>query len=298
MTERYTNTFGELQRWAQRVKVLNRIRPNAIATPLYKLLLPSHRRGIVLLEGVGRLYIDPSSHLGRTILTEGAYEPETVALLHQHIKPGDVVFDIGANEGVMSACAANLVGTTGCVVAIEPQRRLLDILEINLALNSTGTYHIVHGAVSDRDDECVTLSLHPEGNTGASSIVSKYRWNGKKEQVKTYTIEHITKSYRIDHIDFVKIDVEGYEPEVVQALQPLLKDRRIGKALVDYHASILQARGINANAVHEDILRCGYTPLIGSPLGGYVLYSRHYPDILGNRVHSLPPRSELPPKMP
>jgi FkbM family methyltransferase len=272
MADRYTETFRELQRRARRVRALDRVRPKILATPLYKLLLPSHRRGIVQVEGVGRLYIDPGSLLGRMILTEGAYETDTVALFREHVKPGNTVFDIGANEGIMSACAAGLVGADGCVVAIEPQSRLLDLLEINLALNSRGRYHIVHGAVSDRDDDRVTLSLHPEDNTGSSSIVFKYKWSGKNEQVPTYTVEHIAKSYGIDRIDFVKIDVEGYEPEVVRALHPLLDRRRIGKVLIDYHAAILRTRGISSESVHEGILERGYKALLGSPIGGYVLY--------------------------
>jgi FkbM family methyltransferase len=217
---------------------------------------------------VGLLYIDPASHLGQTILSKGAYEPETVAIFREHVKPGNTVFDIGANEGVMSACAATLVGADGCVVAIEPQRRLLDVLEINLALNSTGEYHIVHGAVSDRDDERVIISLFAEGNTGASSIVRKYRWSGKTERVPTYTIERIAKSLNIERIDFVKIDVEGFEPEVVRALHPLFSTRRVGKVLVDYHASILQTRGICSESVHQGIVERGYKALLGSLAGG------------------------------
>lgn len=272
MTDRYTETFKELQLRAQRIRMLDRIRPNILATPLYKLLLPSNRRGIVEIDGVGRLYIDPASHLGRTILSEGTYEPETIGILQEHVKPGNVVFDIGANEGVISVCAANLVGESGCVVAIEPQSRLLDLLEINLALNASGTYHIVHGAVSDRDDDRVTLSLYPEGNTGASSVARKYKWSGKSEGVPTYTVERLAELFEINHIDFVKIDVEGYEPEIVRALHPLLKVRRIGKALIDYHAAILSNRGISPQTIHEGIVEFGYRSLLGSPVGGYVLY--------------------------
>jgi FkbM family methyltransferase len=272
VTEHYATTLQELQRSARRVRPLRRLRPNILATSLRKLLLPSERRGVIQIEGVGKLYVEPVSRLGRAILADGAYEPETVALFHEHVRPGDTVFDIGANEGIMSACAATLVGVGGCVVAIEPQSRLLDVLEINLALNSTGKYHIVHGAISDRDDDRVSVALYAETNPGASSIVRKFRWNTKSEEVPTFTIEHVAKLYGIDRIDFVKIDVEGYEPEVVRALHPLFADRRIGKVLVDYHAAILQARGVTSESVHDGIVERGYKALLGSPAGGYVLY--------------------------
>jgi FkbM family methyltransferase len=269
---RYARTFQELRRYAKRVQKLEFIRPNVLAAPLYRFLLPTQRRGIVLMEGLGRLYVDPMTYLGREILTKGAFEPETTAVFREHIMPGHIVFDVGANEGVMSAFAATLVGKDGCVVAIEPQSRLLDVLEINLALNSSGNYRIVHGAVSDREDDYVAIALFPERNTGGSSIVRKYRWSRKRELVPTFTIEQIAKSFSIDHIDFVKVDVEGYEPEVVRALLPFFGDRRIGKALIEYHAPILRSRGISTEAIHRDILERGYKALLGSPVGGYVLY--------------------------
>jgi FkbM family methyltransferase len=267
--DRYSKTFAALQGQRRSVRLLNCIRPNILATPFYKLMLPSQRRGIVSVDGI-RLYLDPASHLGHTVLTAGCYEPDTVAVLRQHIKPGNVVLDIGANEGVMSAYAASLVGRTGCVVAVEPQSRLLDVLEINLALNSTGSYQVVHGAVSDHDGP-VTVSLSAEGNTGASSIVHKYRWSRKTESVPAYTIEKLAKACNLTSIDFVKIDVEGYEPEVLKSL--LGSSRKIGKVLVDYHTAILENRGINPETPHNNMLKAGYNTLLGSLSGGYVLYA-------------------------
>jgi FkbM family methyltransferase len=172
----------------------------------------------------------------------------------------------------MSACAASIVGARGCVVAVEPQSRLLDLLEINLALNSIDAYQVVHEAVSDVD--YVTLSLSAEGNTGGSSIVRKYRWGGKEERVPVYTVERLAESCGVDRIDFVKVDVEGFEPEVVRSLHPLLDNRRVGKVLVDYHVSILWDRGITAESVHEGIAEPGYMALLGSLAGGYVYYGR------------------------
>jgi FkbM family methyltransferase len=265
----YSETLTALQSQSRIVGLLNRIRPNILAMPFYKLMLPSQRRGIVLVDGV-RLYLDPASHLGHSVLTTGSYEPGTVVILREHINPGDIVLDIGANEGVMSAFAASLVGRTGCVVAVEPQSRLLDVLEINLALNSTGSYHVVHGAVSDQNTP-VTVSLTPEGNTGASSIVRKYRWSRKTESVAAYTIDALAKSHNLNRIDFVKIDVEGYEPEVLKSV--LGSHQKIGKVLVDYHTTVLEQRGINAETLHNDMLKSGYKTLLGSLSGGYVLYA-------------------------
>ncbi len=272
LTDRRRETLERLRQHARRLEPLSHIRPSILATPLYKLLSPSAVRGIVHVDDIGLLYLDPVSHLGRTILTDGVYEPETVSLLHEYIKPGHTVFDIGANEGVMSVCAANLVGPSGRVVAIEPQSRLLDVLEINLSLNATGRYDLIHGAVSDLNGQVVAISLHPAGNTGASSIVRPYRWSSKKEDVPTVTITQVATSLGIDRIDFVKVDVEGYEPEVVKSLRPLLADNRVGNLLIDYHVSILSKRGIDAHVIHDSILDSGYKAVKGTPAGGYVLY--------------------------
>ena len=144
------------------------------------------------------------------------------------------------------------------------------MLEINLALNSTGSYQVVHGAVSDHDGT-VTVSLSAEGNTGASSIVQKYRWSRKTESVPAYTIEKLAKVCNLTSIDFVKIDVEGYEPEVLKSL--LGSRQKIVKVLVDYHTAILESRGINPETPHNNMLKAGYNTLLGSLSGGYVLYA-------------------------
>lgn len=278
MTDHYTNTAEQLRRNERRLRILSRVRPNILAIPFYKMLSPGDRRGIVKVPGIGRLYIDPISYLGRSILRQGIFEPETLALFQRHVKPGDTVFDIGANEGVMSSCAAGLVGPSGCVVAVEPQRRLLDILEINLALNSSGKYHIVHGAISDRDGDKVSISMYPMSMTHHVSIIRHYRWGGKPEEVSTFTVPGIAKSLGIDRINLVKVDVEGYEPEVVRGMYPLLESRRIDTMLIEYHAPILKARGIDPKDIHEGIVSRGYKALVGSVLElgaiGHVFYGQ------------------------
>ncbi len=254
---------SELADKVRRFHFLCRIRPNILATPFYSIVFPERRT--IEHEGL-RLHIDPASHLGRTLLLDGVYESETCEIFRQEISAGDTVLDIGANEGFFSALAATLVGESGCVIAVEPQSRVHDILEINLALNAHCQLLVARKAIAENDGEKLEISLFPRSNTGGSSLVRDYRWGGT-EAVETVTPATLLQQSGRPRFDFVKIDVEGYEPEIVRSL-PLHK---VGKLLVDYHATILRRRGIDPAATDALITRT-HKRVRGSLEGGYALY--------------------------
>lgn len=110
MNASHQNGLAKLEATRERCKWLFRIRPQSLATPLFKLFCPYERRTIVPVEGL-QLYLDPLSHLAGDILSEGTYEASTVALFRDTIRPGDTVLDIGANEGFFSALADGRIGT-------------------------------------------------------------------------------------------------------------------------------------------------------------------------------------------
>lgn len=253
---------------------VSRIRPQALAQPLVKLFAPYERRIIVQLQDGLQLYLDPFSHLGLSILDSGSYEDEIENILRESLRPGNTFLDIGANEGYYSALAARLVGPQGRVIAVEPQSRLLDIIKINLALNGFHGGDIIHAAVALDSGPVVEISLTPFSNTGASSLVNKYSWGGR-EKVSTITGEEIRKTTNVAGLDIVKVDVEGYEPEVVQSLLPLLREKAIGKLLIDYHLSILQKRSIDPRITHEAIIDCNYSVVTEAQgFSGFFLYDR------------------------
>ena len=252
---------------------LFRIRPQSMATPLFKLFSPYERRMIARVDGLS-LFLDPLSHLAGTILSEGTFEADTAAIFRAGIKPGDTVLDIGANEGFFSALAARLAGPAGTVIAVEPQQRLQDVLRINLALNGTGTTHVCQCAIGAESGGTVELSLAPPGNTGSSSILNRYRWGGGVERVPVRSVPEILDELAIDRVDFVKVDVEGYESQVVPSLMPLLEAGRIGTLLLDYHAAILQAAGVDPRMLHAAIVGANYEPVSreDATFSGYILY--------------------------
>lgn len=263
----------ELRQVSRKYGWILRIRPQSLAEPLYRLLGPYERRHIATWRNVN-LFIDPFSHFGQCLFRAGDYESEQCDLLHRLLPPGGCFLDIGANEGIFSALAASIVGQQGRIIAVEPQSRVYDIARINISLNHRGESSVIKACISDVDRGSVVMSLGPVSNTGGSSVVNRYRWSTKTETVETRTLDSIVEDAGCETIDLMKIDVEGYEPEVILSGQRSIKARRFKNLAVDYHRSILVRRGISADATHNSILDAGYEALEGNPsLGGYVVYS-------------------------
>lgn len=268
----YSRNLEVLQTLQRRFKPLRKIRPQSLATPLLKLFSPFERRRIVEING-HRLFLDPLSHLGSEILTKSSYEPEICAVITEHLPVNGAFLDIGANEGFYSSLARLKVGSGGFIAAVEPQSALAGIIEINMLLNGDAPYRIFNAALSDSGGETITLNLHPPSNTGASSLVYRYKWGGGTEDVSTITAEEIFKVCSVDHFDLVKIDVEGFEHIVINALQPLLASHKIRFLMVDYHSSILASQGIDSEEIESAILSHGaMREWAEGKEGGYVLY--------------------------
>jgi FkbM family methyltransferase len=255
---------------AKRAGTLQKVRPNILVAPMLRLL---SERMIIEREGL-RLFVDPTSNLGLMINRYGTYEELTVAIFRNYLRPGDIVLDIGANEGFFAALASSIVGPEGRVIAVEPQTRLHDILEINLALNPGAPCQVIRGVVGEEDGSEAQLHLYPSSNTGASSLVRQPRLGSRTETVRSWTPERIAQTCGLDRFDFIKVDVEGFEPEVARSLIPLLDRGAVRTILMDYHSSILAARGINPDEPHQAIVSRGYRLVEGDPRSEYVVYQR------------------------
>lgn len=261
---------ADLARLHARAQLLRKLRPTVLATAALGLL--SQRR-LVDVEGM-RIMIDPTTHLGNEILSTGTYEPDTVRLFRANVRPGDRVLDIGANEGFFAALAGQLAGPDGQVIAVEPQSRLHEVLEVNLALNAAGRRRIVKRVVGKTDSAVHQIWLFPISNTGASSLIARYRFGAKSEDVREITVATILADSGIDAVDFVKVDVEGFEPEVVASLLPLMQAGKVRTLLLDYHGPILAGRGIDPAPIDASIRASGMTVVEGDVGRGYVLYTR------------------------
>jgi len=234
-------------------KSLLHVRPT-IVVDILKRIFGIQRTVVENSEGL--FWIDPISNMGLGI-KEDIFEIETRAFIKNHLLPGNIFVDVGANEGFYSVIAAKTVTHTGRVIAIEPQTRLIPVIQKNIEINHLLNTSVVHAAVSDGLTAELEIYLSPSTYTGSSSITRRY-FVAQKQKVASKTLETIFDENKIDIAHFIKVDVEGFEPEVIRGAKNLLANHRIQYLFVEFHSSILQARGIDANTLHNFITSFGY----------------------------------------
>jgi FkbM family methyltransferase len=233
-----------------RLKWTYRLRPMVVGAFLADTLAPDRRTVITAKSGL-RFYIDPLSNLGEALVSRGEYEPETEQMFRELLHPGDSFLDVGANEGYFTALAASVVGESGYAAAVEPQGKLCDIIDINVSLNNAKA-SVFHGALGGAKGQECELFLYPSLNTGAASIVRKPKMYRNIE--KTTFIDPVELLGARPFFHLVKVDVEGFEGDVIRSLEPLLRAGKIRVLLLDYHASILSANGVDPKEIESKIL--------------------------------------------
>jgi len=155
------------------------------------------------------LYNKNDKYVGKSIEAYGDYQREELKIFEDYVKEGDTVLDIGANIGTHTLWFANKVGDKGRVLAFEPQRLIFQTLCANMAINSiqnTDCKHMGVGSVQKLIDSPVLDPTKPQ-NFGGFSLED----DRKGDKVAICKIDDIG----LTSCDFIKIDVEGMEPDVL-----------------------------------------------------------------------------------
>lgn len=233
---------------------LTRLRPAELAVAVKRGLC---LRRVVIETPFGKYWIDPISNLGVELCRTGEYEAGLRRKIQQSLRPSATFLDIGANEGYFTVIGARCVRPGGRVVAIEPQRRLLPVIQENLRLNKLCEgIEIVNVAVADKDQE-MELYLAPGTNTGASGLHAG-RALANQQRVAAKTLVSIFDEHDLQFVDFAKIDIEGGEYEAIISSPEIFLTRRIGLLALELHPRQLAARGKNAQDIIEMLAATGY----------------------------------------
>lgn len=191
-------------------------------------------RLVVPVAPGSRMVVDTSDTMGRVLASSGVWEPHVTALLPSLLSPGDVSVDVGAHIGYHALIASRLVGPTGVVYAIEPSPSAFGELEENLALNTSSNVRAVRVAAGSSNARAHLVEA-PAGNTGEVAIRIVEQEAASDGEVDVMPVTSIVEEQDVSRLRLVKIDVEGFEPEVLAGVRPLLERGCSFALIVEVH---------------------------------------------------------------
>ncbi|OUU48003.1 MAG: hypothetical protein CBC12_08970 [Candidatus Puniceispirillum sp. TMED52] len=176
----------------------------------------------------------------------GLFEAAETQLCQKLIKPGDCILDIGANIGYYTKLFAYLTGTTGSVHAFEPDTENLEILYRNVTQETTrGTVDIHAIALGDQTG---TAALYRHaGNAGKHRLYPSIVCQKDPLQIRVERGDN----FNFPPVDFIKIDVEGFEYDALNGLSNTLQSSTSLSILIEFSPISMLEAGVQPQALIE-----------------------------------------------
>lgn len=165
-----------------------------------------------------KLYYERSQHLMFAFKNVLTYEPIIQNKVKHYVHAADLVFDIGGNIGQYTLLFSELVGPAGKVVTLEPDYKNFSFLQFNVNINNLSNVTCLKKGVSHVNE---VIDFYRDTETGGRSgsfikeFVGEY-FTGSMDKVESITFDSLIEKF--GEPDFVKIDVEGFEVNVVKGL--------------------------------------------------------------------------------
>jgi FkbM family methyltransferase len=229
------------------------------------------------------LYNRHDAYIGKSLENYGEFSEGEHDLFRQIVHPGDVAIEVGANIGSLTVPLARLVGSSGRIIAFEPQRSVFQTLCANIALNSLDNVECHWKAVGSAAGEIVVPVLDPSQTTNFGGLgLGEYQ---RGERVPVATID----SLELPRCALLKVDVEGMELEVFRG----------AKRTLDRCQPVLyfeNDRQEKSSALLAFLLECGYRlfwhlPRMFSAGNYYGNAENVFGVIVSVNVLGVPPRS-------
>jgi FkbM family methyltransferase len=221
--------------------------------PTFVAALPGSKMGL-------RFEFNLHHDLAREVYFTGRYDAQEWALIRHFLRPGDTFIDVGANIGYFSLLAADQVGASGRIVAIEADPRIFATLSRISALNPAAPITLKHVAIGAEDG---TLRLagfdDAQDNWGISRVVAENAPPAAGTfEVAARPLDPLLDELGIGTVDLLKMDIEGAEIFALRGMRDGLASGRYRRILLELHPAQLQEHGSSPLEVTRLLLSAGY----------------------------------------
>ena len=188
-----------------------------------KISIDSNTEPIVEVNGY-KLSVNPKDPgISSELLLFKTHEPITTKLISRTLKKGITCLDIGGNLGYYTLLESKIVGNKGKVIVIEPSPENFRYLQKNLKLQDTSNVEAYNFAAGDKNG--YTRFLIYEQSNGCMTIPEgeEAQFPGDVIKVPSKKIDSFLEEIQVNKIDFIRMDVEGYEYHIFQGMKNTLE---------------------------------------------------------------------------
>lgn len=209
--------------------------------------------------------VDLNDANAREYLIRGIFEPEFFSIVSAFLGRGGVFFDVGANFGL---CTFGLIAQLQAVKAsyhlFEANEEICKLLSRSALLHKHTDIHINWCAVSDRPG---TSSLQiVNGEVGQSFISAK-----GCQSVDNLTLDHYFQAHAIEHVNIMKMDIEGYEPLALLGARESLEKGVFGAIYVEVSTSNLARNNFRVTDCLDLLKNSGFELFYCKPADFHIL---------------------------
>lgn len=189
-------------------------------------------------------------------MAQGVYEPEQTAWLKACLSPGDRFVDLGANFGWYTALASTILKKSGHVFAFEPSPIANGVIANTIEENHLNNVTLIRAAVGDADGQ-VQIYLPVNDSVHSPSIFFSDP-QFIPLQVPLISLDNYGPFVDGRPINLIKMDVEGYEPNVIRGMRYLIRRGLVKNIFCEFNSGWLKPNSTTPAELFELITSYGF----------------------------------------